>query len=110
MKVDGELSPPASVTYGVPQGSILGPLLVTIYGYDIPKCIRNAKINLYADDTAISVNGHTTEEVLVKFEIVMSTVSKWFRHNKLSVNFTKTKYMLFASSNKRGQPSIDHWQ
>ncbi len=100
-KIDGEISPPASVTYGVPQGSILGPLLFTIYVNDIPKCIHNAKINLYADDTAIAVHGLTIEEVLFKLESVMTTVSKWFRHNKLSVNFSKTKYMLFAASNKK---------
>ena len=101
MKVDGELSPPASVTFGVLQGFILGPLLFTIYVNDIPKCIHNAKINLYAGDMAISVTGKTTEEVLLNLETVMSTVSKWFRHNKLSVNFNKTKYMLFGSNNRK---------
>ncbi len=100
-KVDGVLSPPAPVACGVPQGSILGPLLFTIYVNDIPKCVANAKINLYADDTAISVSARSIDDVIMQLESVMCTVSKWFRLNKLSVNYSKTKYMLFGSNNKK---------
>ena len=55
-KVDGVLSDLLPVTCGVPQGSILGPLLFSLYINDMPHCLKNSHVNLYADDTAIAVS------------------------------------------------------
>ena len=54
-RVGRETSEPMRVDCGVPQGSILGPLLFTIYVNDLPSAVSNSKIKLYADDTALTV-------------------------------------------------------
>ncbi len=55
-KVNGVISSESPVEYGVPQGSILGPLLFVVFINDMPDEILNCRINLYADDTAITVS------------------------------------------------------
>ena len=55
-KINGKLSTESEVTYGVPQGSILGPLLFSIYVNDLPSFIEDGYISLYADDMAICVS------------------------------------------------------
>ena len=44
---------PADIQFGVPQGSILGPLLFVLYINDLPQCLENCSINMYADDTVL---------------------------------------------------------
>ena len=55
----GEKSDSANIAFGVPQGSVLGPLLFLLYINDIVNCTKDAKFVLYADDTNIFVSGKT---------------------------------------------------
>ena len=63
-KVDGIKSKYTIATCGVPKGSILGPLLFILYIDDMPLEIENAKCNLNADDSALSVYGHTVDDAI----------------------------------------------
>ena len=81
--VHSYISEDANIVMGVPQGSILGPLLFVIYMNDLP-CISNeAKFYLFADDTAVSVRGQTPSEVQNKLDFILNMLTKWFKANIL---------------------------
>ncbi len=96
-KVGQKISDPLPVICGVPQGSILGPLLFTLYINELPLLLQNFKSNLYADDTAVTVTGCSNEEITSKLERVLDLVSIWFSFNKLSLNYKKTEFMVFGT-------------
>jgi hypothetical protein len=87
--------------YGVPQGSVLGPLLFLLYINDI--CVSTEKLNFYqfADDTRILYsdrNIHTLEQV-VNGEL--QNVCLWLRANKLTLNTEKSNFVIFCNKQKR---------
>lgn len=94
--VNGSNSTPMNVTCGVPQGSILGPLLFIIYVNDMAGSV-NCDLFLYADDSAIIVNGKDVYEIESKLSAELEKLSYWLDENKLSLHFGKTKSILFAS-------------
>ena len=81
---------------GIPQGSILGPILFLVYINDLANISNKLRFILFADDTNEDVFNVINEE--------LKHLSVWFKVNKLSLNFDKTNYMLF--NNKHGL--IDH--
>ena len=97
------MSEPADLVCGVPQGSILGPLLFLIYINDLPQAVKDSDIRLYADDTCISYTHKNVEYIEEKLNQDFGSLCDWFLDNKLSIHFgeEKTKTILFSPKNLR---------
>ena len=83
------------VTYGVPQGSVLGPLLFLMYINDIVNCSSDGEFVLYADDTNIFVVGHSKKDAFNKANDVIKRVHSYMLSNLLHINTSKCHYMYF---------------
>ena len=88
-----------NLTHGVPQGSILGPLLFILYTHDIINISKN-DTTVYADDTTLVVSGRTLQEATDKANLLLKKFVHYFNINKLSVNPTKTKYIVYYPNQK----------
>ena len=84
-----------TLTCGVPQGSILGPLLFIIYMNDIYRC-TDLQLLCFADDTTVSCSSENIDNLFVKMNIELDNISHWLRANKLCLNAKKTKYIIFS--------------
>ena len=92
-------SDPGIVSCGVPQGSILGPLLFLCYVNDMPISIK-CKLLLYADDSALIVSGSDPQTIADKLSEELESCRKWLLDNKLSLHLGKTEAILFGSKRK----------
>lgn len=90
-----------NIYHGVPQGSVLGPLLFVLYVNDLPSNIVGAEICLYADDTSVLVEAEDLETLCEKSRKAMVETNKWFTANKLQVNMGKTQSLLFSTRNSQ---------
>ncbi len=87
------------ISCGVPQGSVLGPLLFLVYMNDIGNVIENQKIKLFADDTNLFVAGQSVKEAADLANKYIDKLYNWLLANKLSLNIDKTCYMVFPHQN-----------
>ena len=85
---------------GVPQGSILGPLLFILYINDFPLCVPNASVHMYADDSNLDRNGKSIKEVETLLTKDLADIEKWCYDSHLIVNANKTEYMLITTSQR----------
>ena len=92
------------ITCGVPQGSILGPLLFLLYVNDICNISTLVNLILFADDTSLFFSHHNAETLFQIVNMELEKLSKWFKINKMSLHIHKTKYILFG--NKAPSPDI----
>jgi len=97
--VSGTLSSQGDISCGVPQGSILGPLLFLIYVNDMELAV-NCKLLLYADDSALLVPGRDVSEIEKRLGTELNSLSTWLVDNKLSLHLGKTESILFGTKKR----------
>ncbi len=102
-RVNGIISDKSSIGYGVPQGSILGPLLFVIFINDLLESLMNYRSHLYADDTAITVTGITTNEIELQLNDRLQETKQWMNDNVLTLNLKKTNAMVFGTKHTISQ-------
>ena len=98
VSLNGSNSDLLSVTCGVPQGSVLGPLLFLIYINDLPNASKRLTFYLFADDTNIYHESQDFANLTKTVNKELRLVKKWLDANKLSLNTEKTNYVIFHSS------------
>ena len=92
--INGHISTEKSINISVLQGSILGPLLFICFINDLPT-VTNLLTLLFADDTAGLKSGFNLQELIAEVNIEINKLANWFRSNKMAVNVSKTKYIIF---------------
>ena len=98
VKYFNTISNELGVNMGVPQGSILGPLLFILYVNDLPNILNGVKPIMFADDTTLFSSDKDINVAVDCLNQNLSRLSLWFKSNRLSLNVTKTNYMLFTTS------------
>ena len=100
VQYENSLSTEQKVTGGVPQGSIIGPLLFILFYNDFPSCLKHSKAVIYADDTVIYVPGKDAYIIESRLSSDMQRIMEWCLDNELILNFSKgkTEAMMFGTS------------
>ncbi|CAB4019252.1 Hypothetical predicted protein [Paramuricea clavata] len=96
------VSLPLAVTYGVPQGSILGPLMFVVFINDLDIALKKTKLIFYADDTVVYYSGKTSEEIIKILNDDLQELGKWFKKNNLVINMKKgkTEFVLYGTAKR----------
>lgn len=100
VKFNGKFSKELKNDYGVPQGSVLGPLLFLIYINDMSKLFDKCSIHLFADDAVIYCSGDNYEEVVRVLNRELKRVIEWLNQHKLKLNCSKCKALIISTNGK----------
>ena len=98
-EIDGKISNSKRIEVGVPQGSILGPLLFLIYINDFPKCLTSGKAIVFAVDTNLFFNSSSYQALYEATNTQLKHVEAWLSANKLTLNTDKILYVAFRTAN-----------
>jgi hypothetical protein len=99
--VNNNYSEAELIMNGVPQGSILGPLMFILYINDLPCHIKDCDTEMYADDTSVTCIAKSISELQVKLSDTVNVISNWCKENRLIINVSKSYYMVLCSRQKR---------
>ena len=108
VKIGGEKSTERKVDLGTPQGSVLGPKYFCIAINDLANSLTNCDAILYADDSTLIYSGKNTTEIKENIEYDLNQCLDYFRANRMSVNLSKTEFIIFNLSNKVIDPISLH--
>ena len=101
VSVNGHTSDELPITYGVPQGSVLGPLLFLIFINDLPNVSKRLTFYLFADDTNIYFESSDLLTIQKVVNQELRKVRKWLEANRLALNIEKTNFVLFHSTHHK---------
>ena len=101
VSINGFNSKNQIMKYGVPQGSVLGPLLFLIYINDLHKAIKHSSVHHFADDTNLLVAGKNLQEIQKQTNLDLRALCRWLKANKISLNTSKTELILFRDPRKK---------
>ena len=104
--INGTLSESCNIKFGVPQGSVLGPLLFLLYINDMPFSSNILKFHLFADDTSIFFSHKDLSQLELIVNDELSKVSDWLVANKLTLNVDKSNFLIISPSIKNKKNEI----
>ena len=100
VSINGTDSEIRHMEFGVPQGSVLGPLLFLIYINDLHNCIRYSTARHFADDTNLLLVNSSLKQLKKQINLDLCFLSSWLKANKISLNVDKTEILVFHHVNK----------
>lgn len=95
------------VKYGVPQGSVLGPLLFIIYINDLP-LVTNYPVSLFADDSTVTIHSINKDKYEHEINNTINSIINWLDSNNLKINLEKTKIMFFSQRLEAPNINVQH--
>lgn len=103
VRCNNQLSHSNMISTGVPQGSVLGPILFLIFINDLPSCLQFCTCNLFADDAEVHASGTIIDEVETQLQHDTNNMTTWFHHNRLTASAPKSFSMMVTCN-----PNIDN--
>lgn len=103
--ISSQKSHEIAVTCGVPQGSVLGPILFLLFVNDIHSSVSNVDLCLFADDTSLNISNASRSDLEIESFIQCSALLQWLVDNNLTVNTEKTHFIEFKLGNSVAYPS-----
>jgi hypothetical protein len=94
--VNGVKSDELIISYGVPQGSVLGPLLFLVYINDLHRAVPDVYPKLFADDTNVFLADNNINNLIHKASVCLTKINEWCLANRLTINLDKTNYTIFS--------------